>query len=133
VPLAYRSAAGNTTDDQTHVATWDGLAALCGRADFLYVADSKLCTHEAMAHIHARGGRFVCVMPRSRKEDAFFRDWAQDHRPDWVEATRRPGRRTGNPEQVWSTFPSPSDRRNPRSKWSGLLSSSSQLRWEYMR
>jgi len=107
VPIAYRSAAGNTSDDQTHIATWDGLVALCGRADFLYVADSKLCTREAMGHIAGRGGRFLCVLPRSRKEDAWFRDWAQSHSPDWVEATRRPPRRQGDPEQVWSVFPAP--------------------------
>jgi transposase len=107
VPIAYRTAPGNTTDDQTHVQTWDGLARLCGRTDFLYVADSKLCTREAMGHISARGGRLVCVMPRSRKEDAFFRDWAQTHTPDWVEAERQPPRRQADPDRVWSTFPSP--------------------------
>jgi hypothetical protein len=83
VPIAYRTAPGNTTDDQTHIATWGGLVALRGGdPDFLYVADSKLCTREAMGHIAARGGRFVTVLPRSRKEDAWFRDWAQTHRPD---------------------------------------------------
>jgi transposase len=108
VPIAYRTAPGNTTDDQTHVATWDGLVALRGGdPDFLYVADSKLCTREAMGHIAARGGRFVTVLPRSRKEDAFFRDWAQTHAPDWVEAARRPARRQGDPDHVWSTVRSP--------------------------
>ena len=68
VPLAYRLTDGNVTDDQTHIATWDGLARLVGRPDFLYVADSKLATREQMAHIHARGGRFVSVLPRSRSE-----------------------------------------------------------------
>ncbi len=40
---------GNGTDDQTHNETWDGLDALVGRADFLYVADSKLATREKHA------------------------------------------------------------------------------------
>ncbi len=34
VPLAHRLAAGNTNDDQTHIATWDELCALTGRCDF---------------------------------------------------------------------------------------------------
>ncbi|MDZ7579007.1 MAG: IS1634 family transposase [Candidatus Nanopelagicales bacterium] len=75
VPITYRLADGNTVDDPTHVPTWDGLVALTGRVDFLYVADSKLCSRQAMGHIAGRGGRFVTVMPRSRKEDAAFRDW----------------------------------------------------------
>src|SRR5674476_826215 len=74
VPIAYRLADGNTVDDPTHIPTWHGLVALLGRVDFLYVADSKLCSRQAMGHIAGRGGRFVTVMPRSRREDKAFRD-----------------------------------------------------------
>jgi len=35
VPIAYRLADGNTTDDPTHIPTWDQLVALTGRVDFL--------------------------------------------------------------------------------------------------
>jgi transposase len=107
VPLAYRLADGNTTDDPTHIPTWDGLVALLGRTDFLYVADSKLCSREAMVHIAARGGRFVTVLPHTRSEDKAFRAWIQTHVPDWAEATRRPGPRLGEPDQVYSTCPAP--------------------------
>ena len=107
VPIAHRLADGNTTDDPTHVPTWDGLVTLLGRSDFLYVADSKLCSREAMGHIAAGGGRFITVLPRSRGEDRWFRDWAQTHRPQWTEAERRPGPRHGEPDQVYSTFPAP--------------------------
>ena len=107
VPIAHRLADGNTTDDPTHVPTWDGLVTLLGRSDFLYVADSKLCSREAMGHIAAGGGRFITVLPRSRSEDRWFRDWAQTHRPQWTEAERRPGPRHGEPDQVYSTFPAP--------------------------
>ena len=48
VPIAYRAVDGNTNDDVTHIDTWDGLIALTGRTDFLYIAlyiaDSKLAT-----------------------------------------------------------------------------------------
>ncbi len=107
VPLAYRLADGNTVDDPTHIPTWDGLVALLGRADFLYVADSKLCSREAMGHIGARGGRFVTVLPHTRSEDRAFRAWLQTHVPDWTQATRRPGPRLGEPDQVYSTCPAP--------------------------
>jgi transposase len=105
VPIAYRLADGNTVDDPTHIPTWDGLVALLGRVDFLYVADSKLCSRQAMGHIAGRGGRFVTVMPRSRREDKAFRDWMQTHTPVWTEAARRPGPRLGEPDEVYATTP----------------------------
>jgi len=107
VPIAHRVEDGNTTDDVTHVATWDGLVAMVGRTDFLYVADSKLATRTNMGHIHARGGRFVTVLPATRKEDRAFRGWIADHTPVWTEALRRPARRAGDPDEVWDTTPAP--------------------------
>ena len=44
VPLHFRAASGNVTDDVTHRDAWDLLCQLTGRHDFLYVADSKLAT-----------------------------------------------------------------------------------------
>jgi transposase len=107
VPIAYRVADGNTPDDVTHIPTWDELAALVGRPDFLYVADSKLCSHDAMGHIASHGGRFVTVIPHGRREDTWFRDWAQTHAPTWAEADRRPGTRREDPDRVWRTFAAP--------------------------
>ena len=107
VPIAYRAVDGNTTDDTTHVSTWDQLVALTGRADFLYVADSKLATRTNMDHIAARGGRFVSVLPATRKEDRQFRDWITDHVPDWVEAIRRPARGHHESDDVWQVTEAP--------------------------
>ncbi len=107
VPIACRVADGNTPDDVTHIPTWDELRCLVGHADFLYVADSKLCSKEAMGHIAGHGGRFVTVVPHGRREDAWFRDWAQSHAPAWQEALRRPGARSGDPERIWRTFEAP--------------------------
>ena len=42
VPVAFRCSDGNVTDSRTHIQTWDTLRTVAGRADFLYVADSKL-------------------------------------------------------------------------------------------
>src|SRR5438477_11214204 len=72
VPMAYRLADGDTSDDPTHIPTWDGLVKVLGRRDFLYIADSKLCSGTAMRHIDGEGGRFVTVLPRTRGEDKWF-------------------------------------------------------------
>ena len=74
VPVYFTTASGNVPDDRTHVATWDLLCELVGHANFLYVADCKLASVENMAHIATRGGRFVTVLPRTRKEDKQFRE-----------------------------------------------------------
>ena len=107
VPIAYRLADGNTVDDPTHVPTWDGLVGLLGRTGFLYVADSKLCSRKAMGHIDSNHGRFVTVMPRTRTEDGAFRKHLQTHAPVWTEAARNPGKRLGDPDEVYSTTPAP--------------------------
>jgi transposase len=74
VPIYFTSESGNVTDDTTHRQTWDLLRELVGRPDFLYVADCKLATRENMQYLHNRGGRFVTILPRTRREDAQFRE-----------------------------------------------------------
>ena len=74
VPIVFGVENGNVTDDKTHQANWDLVCQIVGGPDFLYVADSKLATKENMAHIAARGGHFISVLPRSRGEDKEFRD-----------------------------------------------------------
>jgi transposase len=49
------------------------LAELVQRPDFVYVADCKLATTENMNEIARQGGRFITVLPATRKEDAQFR------------------------------------------------------------
>jgi transposase len=108
VPAQFRCEDGNTSDSRTHEATWDALRRVTGRADFLYVADSKLCGADAMSHIDHHGGRFVTVLPRSRREDAHFREWLQTHEPDWELVWDRPHpRRKGGPQDRWWTYRDP--------------------------
>lgn len=73
VPVYFTSASGNVADDTTHRETWQLLRQLVGRPDFLYVADCKLASTENLQFIHHRRGRFVTVLPRTRREDAQFR------------------------------------------------------------
>jgi transposase len=74
VPVYFTAASGNVTDDTTHRETWDLLRQLVGRSDFLYVADCKLATRENLQYIHNQSGRFVTILPRTRREDAEFRE-----------------------------------------------------------
>ncbi len=106
VPVIYRLADGNTSDDPAHIPTWDQLVKLTGGPGFLYVAGCKLASEEAMGHIHRGGGRFITVLPRSRKEDPAFRAWMQDHQPGWAEAHRAPGP-IGEPDQVRAACEAP--------------------------
>jgi transposase len=83
VPVHFRAASGNTTDDRTHVETWKLLCELAGHSDFLYVADSKLATAENMAYLHQHRGRFITVLPRTRGEDKDFRQSLRQGKVSW--------------------------------------------------
>jgi len=73
VPVYFTTASGNVTDDTTHRETWDLLCELVGNVDFLYVADCKLATSENLKYIASRHGRFISILPRTRKEHEEFR------------------------------------------------------------
>ena len=105
VPASFRCADGNTADAVTHIETWQTLCKVAGRVDFLYVADSKLCSQENMRHIDRAGGRFVTVMPRNRQEDGQFRKWLQTHTPEWIALWDRPNPRyRDGPRDRWFVY-----------------------------
>ncbi len=108
IPVAFRCTDGNASDSRTHIETWNTLRAVAGRSDFLYVADSKLCSRENMDHIDRAGGRFVTVMPRNRLEDAEFRQWIQTSTPDWTCVWDRPNPRySDGPRDCWYVYRAP--------------------------
>ncbi len=78
VPIYFTTASGNTADDRTHLETWELLRELTQRTDFLYVADCKLASSENLKGIDKRGGRFITVLPRTRREDKQFRQRLSD-------------------------------------------------------
>lgn len=94
VPVHYRCYDGNTSDDQTHQDTWTTVRAIRGGADFMYVADSKLCTRENMSFIADQGGRFLTVLPRTRREHDEFCERVRQSGVSWVFLTRRKSRRS---------------------------------------
>jgi len=62
-----------------------------GHPRFLYVADCKLCTRATLRAIHRAQGRFVTILPQTRKEDGQFRKWLGSHSPEWQEVASSPG------------------------------------------
>ena len=105
IPVQFRVGDGNASDARSHIETWEVLGQVAGKPDFLYVADSKLCTLENLDHIDRRRGRFVTVLPRSRHEDAEFRQWIQTNEPDWGIVWDRPNpRRKYGPRDIWQVF-----------------------------
>lgn len=88
VPVHFKVTDGNIPDNDTHIETWETLRRLVGGVDFLYVADSKLCTRENLKYIHNAGGRFVTILPQTRAEDRLFKDWLRENAPAWEEVVR---------------------------------------------
>ena len=102
VPIHYKTYDGNTTDDKTHIETWDSVREIAGTPNFLYVADSKLCTRENMGYIAEQGGTFITVLPRSRREDDTFRKRCQERHVSWKEVRRTLNPRgKDKPDQVY--------------------------------
>lgn len=102
VPVYFKVCSGQTEDSSTHLDTWNRLRDFVGHPDFVYVADSKLCTRENLRYIDGQSGKFVTILPRSRKEDARFRAWLVNHTPHWDPIVQRPDPRrcNGPPEMV---------------------------------
>jgi transposase len=108
VPLHCKLYDGNTSDDAVHRDTWSFLRQLVGHSDFLYVADSKLCSRDNLSFLASRQGRFLTIMPRTRSEDGWFRHHIQTHDLDWREVHREPNpRRPGGPDVVYHAVESP--------------------------
>jgi len=107
VPVHCKVYDGNTSDDSTHIATWEALRRITGRSDFIYVADSKLCTREQMAHLAQEGGRFITVLPATRSEDKWMREQVRLRPVDWIECLRKPNNRKPGAENVYFGFESP--------------------------
>jgi hypothetical protein len=95
-------------DDQTHRRTWDILREITGTPRFIYTADCKLCSRANMAHIAERGGWFITVLPKSRKEDGEFKTAIATCPVAWhVIWERPPLRRKSDPPDVYEAYEAP--------------------------
>jgi len=68
IPVHFKDYDGNVTDDTTHWDTWQTLRGMLGRSDFIYVADCKLCVSDTLRRIDREQGKFITIMPRTRRE-----------------------------------------------------------------
>lgn len=78
-PLFQQAYSGNTSDVDTYVEQWHHLIDLLGRKDFLYVADSKLVTHQTMAHIIDNDGFFIGPAPMYESYKTVFENALDGH------------------------------------------------------
>lgn len=101
IPLHYKAYPGNRTDDTLHIEIWNTLCRITGCDDFLYVADSKVCTHKQLAHIVRHGGRVVTLMPQTWKEADRFQ---QAQRQSPRKKARILRRLLPNSEKEYETF-----------------------------
>jgi transposase len=62
-PLFQKAYSGNTGNVSIFVEQWHRLIDLLGWRDFLYMGDSKLISHQRMAHIHDNDGLIVAPAP----------------------------------------------------------------------
>jgi transposase len=83
VPIAHNPYSGHRSDDSVHIPNWDYLRRLLQTSDFIYTADSKLCTESNLCHIEFYGGQYITVMPRTWKEDQRFRELAREGKVKW--------------------------------------------------
>jgi transposase len=88
-PLFQKAYSGNTADVTTYVEQWQRLIDLLGRRDFLYVADSKLISHQSMAHIHDNDGFFVAPAPMYESYKKVFEDALDSHDRQWLIAYKQ--------------------------------------------
>ena len=78
-PLFQQAYSGNTSDVNTYVEQWHNLIDLLGHREFLYVADSKLITHQTMAHIIDNEGYFIGPAPMYDSYKTAFETAIDDH------------------------------------------------------
>jgi len=72
VPLTYQLYDGNRPDVTTHQPNWHSLREALGKEDFIYVADSKLCSYDNLQLIAENRGQFITVVPRNLCEAKGF-------------------------------------------------------------
>ena len=104
VPIHYKCYPGNVTDDKTHIETWNTLRQITGCSDFLYVADSKLCTDEQLSYIVNQGGRVVTIIPETWNEVESFKEKQRKTKKakDIIWRRRKPG--SDDQKEYFSAF-----------------------------
>jgi len=104
VPLSYKLFDGNTTDDVTHIPNWNALRTLLEKEDFIYVADCKLCSQENLIYIAKKGGFFITIVPKGRKEVKQFLKYLKKTGVEWKDAFEIESSRKKGKINIYKTF-----------------------------
>jgi transposase len=104
VPIHQKTYPGNRNDDTTHIETWETLRSLYGNTDFLYVADSKLCSAKQLSYIVSQKGRAVTIVPETFSEVHSFKDSLRRRSKAKHEIWRRPKPNNETELEYYSTF-----------------------------
>lgn len=110
VPISHEVYSGNKTDDVIHPDNMDRIRKILNNDDFIYVADSKLCTEKNLEHLETYQGKFVTIMPRTRKEDQLFRELLKKNKPvvRWRHLVSMPNSRKSDAIDIyWTTSDGP--------------------------
>ena len=96
VPIHFKVFDGNTSDVKTHTPIWSELRIMLQKEDFIYIADSKLCSFETLQTINDNGGKFITLIPKTRKEVKEFYIKLQTEDITWEKAYEKPHSRKKN-------------------------------------
>jgi len=96
VPISYQAYDGNTSDNNTHQVNWNELRKMIQDEQFIYVADSKLCTLETLNYLNSRGGQFISILPQNRGEVKAFHDKLRREEVVWKDTLEVPDKRKRN-------------------------------------
>lgn len=106
VPISFQLYDGNTTDDTTHIPNWNGLRALLGKEDFIYIADCKMNTYKNLTHISDNGGMFITIIPKNYKEYKRFIKHLKQNDVPWENAFSLENSRKKGEFNVYRTYES---------------------------
>lgn len=117
VPLTFELFDGNRTDDTTHIPNWNDLRDFLEKEDFIYIADSKLCSQKNLDHIHEHQGKFITILPKNRLEVKQFYEDLKTNPILWEYAYETPSSRKQSETIVYRTYEGNSSKNGYRIVW----------------
>ncbi len=117
VPIDHQIFDGNRTDDTTHIDNWERLRDFLHKEDFIYIADSKLSTKKNLTAIDGWGGKFISILPRTRKEVTEFYEKLRKSYPDLELAYQKESSRKKGEFTVYRIYDNTQTREGFRLIW----------------
>ena len=98
---------------------WNALRTFLQTTDFCYVADSKVATKETMAHIAKNKGKFISILPATRKEITDFKKLLRENPKEvsWEYLDTYPNRRKRDEPTTYQFFEESEESDNYRLIW----------------